>query len=201
MSAATDGLNDVYAALERYDWDRDAEFQSGLSAILGTNSTPEQATELALRARCFYYSRKYNTTIDFESYKSYRAAHNRPPPPPPSTNGSIAPSILDTLPVTDDVPVTSVNIQPTATTTAPAPVPAPAPAPAAASEQPAPYPTSFAHIVELISTGKPVPGIKEIPPTVLAGQGTQATKERRRKPWEKDDVTTRPQEVGASVTE
>ncbi|KAF2845380.1 hypothetical protein T440DRAFT_434864 [Plenodomus tracheiphilus IPT5] len=184
MSVATDGLDDVYAALERYDWDNDAEFQSGLSAILGSNSTPEQATELALRARCFYYSRKLNTNIDFESYKSYRAARNRPPPTPPTTNGTIAPSILDTLPTTDDTPVPSVNT---------------AAAPAPASEQPAPYPTSFAHIVELISTGKPVPGIKEIPPTVLEGQGTQATKERRRKPWEKDDVTTGAEESGASV--
>lgn len=57
MSVAIDGLDHVYAALERYHWDDDAEFQSGLSAILGSNSTPEQAAELALRARCFYYSR------------------------------------------------------------------------------------------------------------------------------------------------
>ena len=59
MSAlgATDGLGDVYRALEAYDWDNDVEFQSGLSAILGTNSSPEQANELALRARCFYYAR------------------------------------------------------------------------------------------------------------------------------------------------
>lgn len=59
MSAAgnTDGLNDVYEALERYDWDSDVEFQSGLSAILGSGASPEQATELALRARCFYYAR------------------------------------------------------------------------------------------------------------------------------------------------
>lgn len=59
MSAAgtTDGLSDVYEALERYNWDDDVEFQAGLSAILGSNSTPEQAAELALRARCFYYAR------------------------------------------------------------------------------------------------------------------------------------------------
>lgn len=57
MSAATDGLDDVYDALERYGWDDDVEFQSGLSAILGTNSSPQQAAELALRARCFYYAR------------------------------------------------------------------------------------------------------------------------------------------------
>ena len=63
------------------------------------------------------------------------------------------------------------------------------PTPATTSEPPAPYPTSFAQIVELISSGQPVPGIKEIPPTVLEGQGTQATKARRKKPWEKDDDT------------
>jgi hypothetical protein len=59
MSAAggTDGLNDVYESLERYSWDDDVEFQAGLSAILGSNSTPDQAAELALRARCFYYAR------------------------------------------------------------------------------------------------------------------------------------------------
>jgi hypothetical protein len=58
MSVATDdGLNDVYEALDHYNWDDDIEFQAGLSAILGSNSTPEQATELALRARCFYYAR------------------------------------------------------------------------------------------------------------------------------------------------
>lgn len=52
--AATD---DVFESLEGYNWDDDAEFQSGLSAILGSDSSPEQASELTLRARCFYYAR------------------------------------------------------------------------------------------------------------------------------------------------
>jgi hypothetical protein len=60
--------------------------------------------------------------------------------------------------------------------------------PADASEPPAPYPTSFAHIVELITSGQPVPGIKEIPNTVLEGQGTESVKARRKKPWEKDEA-------------
>ena len=50
----------------------------------------------------------------------------------------------------------------------------------------APYSTSFNHIVELISSGQPIPGIKEIPDTVLEGQATQAAKPQRKKPWEKD---------------
>jgi hypothetical protein len=63
-AAATDGLSDVYEALEQYNWDDDVEFQSGLSAILGSNSTPEQAAELALRARCFYYARCVSGAAD-----------------------------------------------------------------------------------------------------------------------------------------
>lgn len=66
--SAADGLNDVYEALENYNWDDDVEFQSGLSAILGSNSTPEQASELTLRARCFYYAR---LVVLFTYWKCY----------------------------------------------------------------------------------------------------------------------------------
>lgn len=62
-AGATGGLNDVYEALERYNWDDDVEFQAGLSAILGSNSSPEQAAELALRARCFYYARYVGVSL------------------------------------------------------------------------------------------------------------------------------------------
>lgn len=41
----------------------------------------------------------------------------------------------------------------------------------------------------MIQSGKPVPGIKDIPDTVLAGQGTSSTATTRRKPWEKDGET------------
>lgn len=49
------------------------------------------------------------------------------------------------------------------------------------------YPSSFAHIVELITTGQPIPGIQQIPDTVLTGHETLSRVTRRRKPWEKDD--------------
>jgi hypothetical protein len=107
--------------------------------------------------------RKFNTTVDFEAYKAYRDARGRPPP---QTNG-VQP--LDFSESSFDAPSGVM------------------PAPANPSEPPAPYPTSFAHIVELITTGQPIPGIKEIPNTVLEGQGTQAEKPKRRKPWEKDE--------------
>jgi hypothetical protein len=60
-----------------------------------------------------------------------------------------------------------------------------------ASNEPEPGPKfSYQEIVEMIQSGKPIPGIKEIPDTVLEGQGTTATKSARRKPWEKDVPAT-----------
>ena len=39
----------------------------------------------------------------------------------------------------------------------------------------------------MIQEGKPIPGIKDIPPTVLSDKATKPTALRRKKPWEKDD--------------
>lgn len=46
------------------------------------------------------------------------------------------------------------------------------------------YPSSFADIVELISTGKPIPGIQHVPDTVLTGHGSISKESIRLKPWE-----------------
>jgi len=50
----------------------------------------------------------------------------------------------------------------------------------------APPPASFAALCEMIAEGKPIPGIKDIPDTVLEGQATQSQAVQRKKPWEKD---------------
>lgn len=55
-------------------------------------------------------------------------------------------------------------------------------------EPPAPYPTSVSQIVEMITSGEPIPGIREVPDTVLEGQASQPTATNRKKPWEKDDA-------------
>jgi len=107
--------------------------------------------------------------IDFDGYKAYRNARGRPPPTPPTTQ---APLDVPSMPSSNEA---AGGVMP---------------APANADEPPAPYPTSFAHIVELITSGQPVPGIKEIPSTVLTGQGTEPAKARRKKPWEKDEAET-----------
>lgn len=55
------------------------------------------------------------------------------------------------------------------------------------SEDP-PYSSNYQNLVELIVLGKPVPGIKEIPDTVLTEQSSQPLAKQRRKPWEKEDA-------------
>jgi hypothetical protein len=56
----------------------------------------------------------------------------------------------------------------------------------AAAKDEASYPKSFAEVVELIRTGKPIPGIMEIPDTILPAPTAAATAPARRKPWEKE---------------
>lgn len=57
-------------------------------------------------------------------------------------------------------------------------------------EQPktAPYPPTFAQIVEMITSGAPIPGIREIPNITLPDQASVSTMAKRRKPWETDEV-------------
>ncbi|QFZ29737.1 hypothetical protein EJF18_60249 [Clavispora lusitaniae] len=51
--------------------------------------------------------------------------------------------------------------------------------------QETPYSSNYQHLVELIVSGKPVPGIKQIPDTVLSGQESKSQAPMRTKPWEK----------------
>ena len=114
---------------------------------------------------CAKPCRKFSVSIDFDAYKAYRTAHGRQSI---VSNGARASSIHASAEPADGI------------------LSAPSSNP---SEPPAPYPTSFAHIVELVTTGQPIPGIKDIPSTVLVGQGTQPAHTRRKKPWEKDEST------------
>lgn len=69
----------------------------------------------------------------------------------------------------------------------------PTPSTTESSEQQPPYPTSFAAIVDLITRNVPVPGIEEIPDTVLEhGSSKVDHTPRRRKPWEADGADVLP---------
>lgn len=108
---------------------------------------------------------KNNTLIDFNAYQTWRIQHTSSPGP--LANGTYS--------TTEQPPSSRVN-QDIST------------GPPISPQPPAPYPTSFSQIVALITEGQPIPGIKEVPDTVLEGQASQPNTARRRKPWEKDDA-------------
>jgi hypothetical protein len=81
-----------------------------------------------------------------------------PTPPPPPHNGE-TPSNAHTT----EIPLSSSS-----------------------SSKTAPYPASFAEIVELITSGKPIPGIKEIKTVDRPENASKPVLPKRRKPWETD---------------
>lgn len=113
-----------------------------------------------LRKPHLTFSRKFKSPVNFEGYLAWSKAQK---------------DMLNGVPLSDAF-VPSIN-------------PASAQSEPDAPETPsalgnAPPPASFAEICELIAAGKPIPGIKDIPDTVLEGQGTQSHARQRKKPWE-----------------
>ncbi|KAF2671732.1 hypothetical protein BT63DRAFT_384280, partial [Microthyrium microscopicum] len=125
----------VFESVDSFNYSEDPEFQFGLSSILRHAQTKEQSNELELKARCFYYTRKTGTPVDFEAYKSWKQAH----------------------PQAEEMEGDENETNPSFT---------------------------YAEIIDMIQTGKDIPGIKDIPDTVLDVEASTSTKEKRRKPWE-----------------
>lgn len=149
----------LFHQLDDYPWDSDEEFQGGLRAILGSVQDPAQLEHLTLRAKCYYYARKSGTKVDFEAYKHWVESGGE--------SGQ------------------STSLESVQSNGAPAAqVPEPQQTGTGAMGD-APKPASFAEICELIAEGKPIPGIKDIPDTVLEGQSTTSQAPKRTKPWEK----------------
>lgn len=49
------------------------------------------------------------------------------------------------------------------------------------------YSSNYQELVEMIVAGKPVPGIKDIPDTILPDQVSKSEEKQRVKPWEKNE--------------
>lgn len=61
--------------------------------------------------------------------------------------------------------------------------PTPSPPPPATADS-TPYPLSFAALANLIATGAPIPGIKDIPDKLAEGAPSVSTAQVQKKPWE-----------------
>ncbi|OAA59438.1 hypothetical protein ISF_06373 [Cordyceps fumosorosea ARSEF 2679] len=168
--------------------DQDA---SGLHAILGDPNSPNQQgspTDMAIHARIFYYTQRVGVSIDFAAYQAWLAAHPDHTPPgilPPEYLGggtATASATASAAPVLDwqkAAPKTELYVDRTAA--------AAAAAAAAAGDQPS-YPMAFAEMIKLLQEGKEVPGIRQIPNTIIRDPAVKPVGARTvpRKPWEKN---------------
>jgi hypothetical protein len=165
-SVSDDG---TFQALSQHPFDTDNEYLMGLSTILGHPSVPPSSSEisenadLVLQAKCFYFARKYgHAPIDPSAYRRWLDSS--------TSDNAVHP---DAAGQTAALPTTASSDEPTSTSVG-----------ADGDERP-PYPTSFEAIVDLITRNAPVPGIEEIPPTVLDhGSSKVDNMPRRKKPWE-----------------
>lgn len=209
MNADISDSQRLFQAFHAYDWTADPEFQTGLQAVLSQLSPQPQppppvtappaaapppplsdatsaqpslsesavkaaadeqqpaapvdphTEETVLRAKLFYFQRKFGgLVIDPAEYRQWVTSQS------PDSNDSHHSSL-----VKDVKAVKAVN---DVNATKPA--------------EETPYPSNYANVVQLILSGKDVPGIRDIPDTELGlNSGSAANAQRRRKPWEKDD--------------
>ncbi|KAK6435059.1 hypothetical protein LTR95_008757 [Oleoguttula sp. CCFEE 5521] len=154
---------DLFRQISAYPWDADTEFQSGLSSILGSTSDPARNEHLTARAQCFYFARKNGTHVDFDAYRAWLAGEGASGEDVTSTqtNGTTRVAPIASQTNGDSISQPAVGMAD------------------------APKPASFAEICDMIAEGKPIPGIKDIPDTILEGQASGKSASARVKPWEK----------------
>ncbi|OJJ69280.1 hypothetical protein ASPBRDRAFT_131225 [Aspergillus brasiliensis CBS 101740] len=141
--------------LSSYPFSTDREFAVGLSIILGHPETPASEEEI---------NRNDDLTLQAKCFYFSRK-ENLTPPVDFTTYKAWLESASKSKSADVSSPGSTVNIS-------------------KSQEEPT-YPSSFAHIVELITTGQPIPGIQQIPDTILTGHDTPSEKPERRKPWER----------------
>lgn len=193
---------DVYKQFLNYDFGADDDFVTGLQEIIDghVESLREQdplATVLAAdraqltdQAKVFFFCLKTGNILELDEYRVWLArGGNRY-----KKSGQIeeieegeqtggeqtAEGEQTQAAIGDGTNATSLD------TTSQAPEGPTSQAPeGTAPEGTAPYSSNYQNVVELILAGKEVPGIKEIPDTVLPEQQSEAQASQRKKPWEK----------------
>lgn len=164
---------------------------SGLHAILGEpGQTPQGSlVDMATHARIFYYNKRIGVSLDFARYQGWLSKHPDYSPPDVlpdayyATEGIDATSPWSPVPPLDwqqAAPKADLYVDRNA-----------AAAQGEPDDQPN-YPMGFAEMLKLIQEGKPVPGIRQIPNTVIRDPSVKPVGARAapKKPWERDDATS-----------
>ncbi|KAG0346215.1 hypothetical protein BG004_002162 [Podila humilis] len=177
MSAATPTQEQIYVLFDNYNFDGDTTFQSGLKAILENNKerSVEEVEDAVKDAKFFYFSR-FVQNFDRQQYLAWRAAgRSTGPEEQPTQESSLGQSSVDVTP-------------------------APVEAQSSSDSNPS-YPKSFQEICELIASGKPIPGIRQIPNNLAEGTPSSPKLAPKRKPWERATAATSDSTAATLATE
>jgi Family of unknown function (DUF5572) len=183
----------IFSSISRYPFDTDPEYLNGLATILGhpsalpSPSEVSQNADLVLQAQCFYFARKHGLPpIDPSGYRTWLQTHS-----------SNAPASLPAAGQASDIPAPAAQAEPATASSIPS-----APITTETTDERPPYPTSFEAIVDLITRNEPIPGIEEIPTTVLDhGSSKVDHTPRRKKPWETDAASAEESAAIATAAE
>ncbi|RMJ07415.1 hypothetical protein BHE90_007260 [Fusarium euwallaceae] len=182
--------NAIFTAFDSYPWTKDKMFMSGLYAILGEpgQQNPQASlADMAIHARVFYYSQRIGVMIDFTAYKAWLASN------PDHTPPDVLPEEYRRRDGTNASPPPALDWQ-KAAPKADLYIDRKAAAAQTGSEDQPNYPMGFAEMIKLLKEGKPVPGIRQIPNTIVRDPSVKPVGARAvpRKPWEKDAATDPP---------
>ncbi|KAI5852139.1 hypothetical protein BZA05DRAFT_36514 [Tricharina praecox] len=156
----TSAESKTFFKIRDYTWENNAEFQAGLRSIV-SSAAANDVRVLTNRAKCFYFAKKTGVHVSDAEYQAWLDGGMTSPPTTPDEHEDEHEHGHGHEEVEQE---------------------------AGGEKDEAPYPKSFAEVVELITAGKPIPGIMEIPDTILPlpTEAEAATAPVRRKPWEKE---------------
>lgn len=160
---------ETYKEFLNFDWDSFDEFQSGLNEILDSylnnlkeqdptvTSIPEgQKEQLVRQAKSFFYCTKTGNILSLEDFDTWRSEEDSKYDTRNRVKDQNAFEGVEELQIDHDFPHDE-------------------------EEQPR---LSYQELVDRITTGKPIPGIKQIPDVTLPDRSSVSTAAQRPKPWE-----------------
>jgi len=169
-------LSIIYSKFDSYPFAADTEFNAGLQSILATAPGIEDEkvkSKVELQAKIYYFCRKFSvppfSIDDYQSWNSSPAGDSEAEAASRDIASSINPGasgLIDALMGAGPSSKVAAEVA------------------EGHEEEDGPPRLSYAELIELIQSGAPIPGIKDIPDTVLEGQGSAAEASKRRKPWE-----------------
>ncbi|OAQ34507.1 hypothetical protein K457DRAFT_14346 [Linnemannia elongata AG-77] len=169
----------LFQKFENYDFEADANFQAGLKSIIGNNQnkSAQEQKDAVDKAKYFYYSR-FVQSFDYNQYQAWRqlkSATSSDQDEPQAPSSTTAAPIVDETVAEESQSSTATAADPT-------------------------YPKSFQEICELIASGKPIPGIRQIPNNLAEGTPSEAKLAPKLKPWEKKKAASAEEPVVESTT-